>query len=60
MDQNVEVLRVHQNPYYEVQLSLIYHQKRTRGERERRVCEMKRRTKRTRLGWGRRETGERR
>lgn len=50
MDQNVEVLRVHQNPYYEVQLSLIYHQKRTRGERERRVCEMKRRRKRKRLG----------
>ena len=33
----------------------------TRGERERRVCETKRRRrKRKRLGWGRRETGERR
>ena len=57
----MEVLRVHQNPYYEVQLSPIYYQKGARGERERRVCETKRRRrKRKRLGWGRRETGERR
>lgn len=31
------------NPYYEVQLSPICYRKRTRGERERRVCETKRR-----------------
>ena len=58
----MEVLRIHQNPYYEVQLSPIYYQKRARGERERRVCEMKRRKRRKRksLGWGRSETAERR